>query len=346
MASTAMKESVKAETVEKTHLAVVLKSQGIVEAERVTQLASELSGRIVEVSSKWKIGELFEKDEVLLAIDSANYETVVTQSEAAVADAKLSLANEKARAKQARLDWEKLGEEGEPSALAARKPQLASAEANVASSEAVLLKAVRDLEKTKIRVPFRGKLRKKHTDIGSVLSPGSAIAEFYSVDRFEIRLPLSLDDYSYINQQAGAKVILRTDVGIEKKEWSAVIDRVEGEVDRSSRSVYVIAVIDNKDAAMDELKPGLYLNAEIEGRQLENVIRVPRKAFLDEKRLLVVDQKNKLRFVEAMVVRSDAINHYVSDGLVGGDRVVTSAMSAPVEGMEVEVLAEEGGAKK
>lgn len=337
--------SVRVAVMQRSDVPVTLHSQGMVEAERTTQLAAEVAGRVTEVSPKWKVGELFEQGETLVGIDSADYEAALKQAEAALADARLAEASEKARAEQAVRDWAKLAANEKPTELAVRKPHLESTAARVKAAEAAVVKAKRDVERTSIKAPFRGRLRSKRTELGSVLSPGAPIAELYSVDRYEVRLPLSLDDFAFLNEsKTGGSVTLSATLAGNKHTWTAKVVRVEGEVERSSRSAYVVVEVEDKEAAAGVLKPGLFLKAEVQGRKLEKVLRVPRKAFLDERRVLVVDGENKVRFREVAVVRSDGSDQLVRDGLKEGERVVVTALGAPVEGMDVEIVSEEKNA--
>ena len=335
------RQSVKVMTAAESSVAVVLPSQGILESQRTTMLASEVAGRVIKVSPKFFVGELFEEGETLVELDSADYEAAFQQAEATLADAKLAEASEKAKAEQAIRDWQKLGGTDKPNDLALRKPHLESAAARIKAAEAALVKARRDVTRTAIKAPFRGRLRSKATEIGSILAPGARVAEIYSVGAYEVRLPLSLDDYAFLeDQKTGGKVTLHAAHAGQRLNLVATIKRIEGEVDRASRSVYVVAEISEGKEATDLIKPGLFVKADVEGRTLAKVIRVPRRAFLDERRLLVVTPDNKISFREVEVLRGDSSDLFVHSGLKAGERVVVTALGSPVEGMNVEVLAD------
>jgi RND family efflux transporter MFP subunit len=335
-------QSVRVATVKQETMPVELPSQGMVEAVRVTTLASEVAGQVVRVSDKFQTGQLFEEGDVMVELDAADYQAALTQAEATAADARLAEVTEKARAEQAVRDWMKLAGNEKPTDLAARKPHLESAAAKVKAAEAAVVKARRDLDRTKIKAPFKGRLRAKHTELGSYLAPGARVAELYSIGSYEVKLPLSLDDFSFLPEKwEGAEVMLQADVAGNKKVWKGRVRRVEGEVDRNSRSAQIVAEV--SEAGVDDLvmKPGLFVSAGVKGRLLENVIPVSRKAFLDESRVLVVTPDNKVTFRNVKVLRGDAGRQFVSSGLKEGERVVVSALGAPVEGMDVEIVGEE-----
>ncbi len=319
-----------------------LASQGMIESERLILLASEIAGRIIKVSPKFNVGEVFEEGEALLEIDPSDYKAAKSQAEAALADAKMMLAAEQAKADQAVLDWEKLGTGKKTNDLAMRKPQIDSATARIKAAEDAVLKSHHDLERAIIKAPFRGRVRAIHTDLGSFLAPGARVAELYSLGGYEVRLPLSLDDYAFaktINAGEPVEVTLAAAYGGKTSEWKGVALRTESEIERTSRSVYVVARIadDGKNAA-SILMPGLFVRAQIEGQVLKNVFRVPRRAFLDEKRVLIVDQNNKIRVREVQTVRADGDDLLVSKGLKEGERICITSLAAAVDGMDVKII--------
>ncbi len=316
---------------------VHLLSQGVVEPARTAILAAEVAGRVVEVTPRFEAGERFAEGELLLRLEDADYQAALIQAEASLADARAQLVTEKARAEQARRDWEKLALKEQPTDLVLRKPQLASAEARVSAATGALEKARRDLERTRVTAPFAGRLSVKHTELGSYLAPGTPIAGFTSTGTHRVRLPVNVEDLAFLpnnGDHADAPVKLEADAAGRRHSWDGTILRTEGEVERGTRSVYLVAEVAEKDAH-DLLQPGLFLRALITGITLDNLYRVPRAAFLDRDRLILVDEQNRLRFQRVEIVRADGGDLLVSSGLKNGDRVCLTTLAAPVDGMEV-----------
>jgi len=113
-----------------------VESQGVVQAKRQISLVAEVSGKIQKVAENFAPGATFAAGEVLIQIDPADYEVAVQRAQANVANAQAKLELEQAKSKVALQDWKKYG------ALQAAR--------------ADLKKALRDLEKTRIRAPFDG----------------------------------------------------------------------------------------------------------------------------------------------------------------------------------------------
>ena len=118
-----------------------LPSQGTVQAKTETSLVSEVSGKIVEIADVFVAGGFFNQGDLLIKVEQSDYKTAVKAAEAALANAKAVLEEEKARAKVAERDWLNYTE-GKAPALGLRKPQLASALAKVQSAEADLERAI------------------------------------------------------------------------------------------------------------------------------------------------------------------------------------------------------------
>lgn len=311
-------------------------TQGVVESRRETTLASEVSGRIVEVSPNLKRGGEVAEGEVLVTLDAADHRAALARAEAALADAQLALVQEEARAEQALRDWEKLGR-GEATPLVRRDPQLASARARVVSASAEVDRAARDVERTTIRAPFASRVRRSPVEIGGVLSPGGAVAELYSADDLEVRLPLPLEDFGFLDTGRKNGITLRGKIGGHGYEWPAEVVRVDGEVDRRTLSAYVtVKVLPVKEPPY--LPPvGLFVEATVPGRVLEDVAEIPRTALRDANEVMVVDAENRLSFRKVEVVRGTAETVVVSSGLSSGERLCVTRLNAPVNGMEVRV---------
>jgi RND family efflux transporter MFP subunit len=332
--------SVETLTARSQTLTLVLPSQGIIEAARSSTLAAEVPGRIVEVSPKFEVGGLFSEGDLIVRLEDADYQSALTQAEATLAEARAALASEQARAEQGEREWKKLGSTQPASDLVLRKPQLASSNARVSASLGAVEKARRDLDRTRITAPFACRIRAKRTELGSYLTPGAAIAEVTSTSPYRVRLPLSVQDLVFVPPLTDGKpheVTLHTEVAGTTSTWKGTVIRTEGEVERASRSVHLVA---ETAAGSDDtlLQPGLFVQAKINGTTLKNIYRIPRAAFPDQDHLILVDSQNRLRFTQVEVVRPDGTDLLVSAGLKDGDRICLTTLSSPVEGMEVRPL--------
>ena len=321
-------------------------TQGRVDPFRRTQAASEVMGRVLKVSSKFKPGGVFKEDEIMLEMDSADYVSALASAEASHADAELMLQQEEARAEQARRDWAKLGR-GEPSDLVLRKPQIKSAKARIAAAQAAVDKAGRDLERTKLRAPYDCRVEAVYTDLGSYVLSGNRLADLYSVDSLEVRMPITMEEWGYLEQQGGdhrgAEVTVMAELAGKMRQWKGEVVRSEGKVDRNTMTTHIVMrVIANEDAAAFALPPtGLVVQAKIKGRNMSGVSEIPRSALREDGTVLTLTSENKLKTVPVKLARTMKTTVLVASGLVDGARLIVSPVEMPVDGMELVVTEEE-----
>jgi RND family efflux transporter MFP subunit len=326
--------------------AVEIRTDGVVESVRETSLAAEVQGRVVEISPNFKRGGRVKKGEVLTRLDAADYRSALAAAEVTAADANLALEQERARVEQARLDWNKLGK-GEPlNALVLREPYLKAAEAKSNSAGQQVEKARRDVERTEIVSPFDAGVRMAAAEIGTVVSPGVKIAELYSNQEIEVRLPISLEDFGFLSRSQDGEmvggVILKGKIGIRDFEWKADPERVDPEIDRKTLSAAVVVKVSPNPGSEFPMPPvGLFVDARMTGKTLNDVVELPRRALLDGERVIVLDVENRIHFRDVRVLRSNEKTVVIGEGLEAGERVVVTRLSSPVEGMDVVVQTSE-----
>jgi hypothetical protein len=88
---------------------------------------------------------------------------------------------------------------------------------------------------------------------------------------------------------------------------------------------------------------GSYVDVDLEGRVLHDVIAVPRQALHDGDRVWVVDGDGRLRARTIEVAWRERERVLVSDGIAVGERVVVTPLAAPTEGTRVSVAREDDG---
>jgi RND family efflux transporter MFP subunit len=326
----------------------LLIAQGSVAPRTQTTLVSEVNGTVVDVADQFNVGGFFRKGDLLLRIDPKDYQAALSRAQAQVANRQALLAQEQARADQARKDWDNLRRPGEPSELVLRVPYVAEAQANLRSAQADLQQAQTNLTRTTIRAPYDGMLREKQVDVGRYVSTGTAVALLYAVDRAEVRLPLTEHDMSFVQLPApgadsdGTALTLSAEVGGERLSWPARMVRSENVIDERSRVVYAVAAVEDPYGVLGvregpPLPFGTFVDAQIPASIGHQVVGVPRHAVRGSNQLMTVDADGRLRLREIDVVRSDTQHAFIDGGLEPGERVIVSTLEAPVDGMAVRV---------
>ncbi len=333
-----------------------VRTQGTVVPRTESTLTSEVSGRILSISPAFYAGGVFQKGDVLVEIDPSNYESAVAQAEFTLEQARLRYAQEEARGEQARKEWGSLSK-SEPSPLALREPQLRAEAANVDWASESLEKAKRDLERTKIRAPYTGMVREKRTDLGQFVGMGSALGTVFAIDVAEVRLPLSLDQLAYLDLAISFKgkvdatlvppVTLTASFAGQDHQWEGTIVRTEGAIDTSTRMIYCVAQVEDPYGVHHEipgipLTMGVFVQADIEGRTVEDVVVLPRQALRPNDRVLVVGEDNSLNTREVEVIKADENKVILAAGIEAGELICLTALEFVVEGMVVDPVALDG----
>ena len=341
-----------------------IQSQGTALPRTSIRLVSEVSGKVVSVAKSFDVGQIFTKGDVLLKIDARDYELALAQARSQVAQAQLRLQMEVKEADVVRREWELLNQ-GEPSGLQAREPQLASARAALEAALAAEEAAKRNLDRCEIRAPFDGMVARAGVRPGQFAALATPLGELFATDVAEVRLPLIASDLSFIDlPRPGAKVALgqapkvtlSARAGERRTEWLGHIVRSEETVDPMNRMVYVVAqVIDPYGLAKRDgapLRSGTFVRASIEGRTQENVIVLPRHALRGKNQVWIVSEKSTLQewlgyrepshhkrliFRSVDVSFADAKQVIVAAGIQQGEQVVVSLLAAVVDGMGVKV---------
>jgi RND family efflux transporter MFP subunit len=336
---------------------LTVRSQGTVAPRTESTVVPEVSGRVVWVSPALVSGGFFEKGETLLRIDPRDYEMTRKRAQSTVARAEGEAEFAKSElARQRRLRERRVASSQQLSS-AQRADHVARA--NLADARVALEQAEWDLARIEITAPFEGRVREERVDVGQFVSRGAAIATIYATDYVEIRLPVADDQLAYLrlpgmreaNEDEGPTVRLRARFAGEEHEWLGRVVRTEGEIDPRSRMVHVVARVEHPYRTDEEagdarapLAVGLFVQAEIEGPVLEDVLVVPRYAMRDDSHLLVVDATDRLHTRAVEVLRIDRDDVLIRSDLAAGERICVSPIQVVVEGMQVKPVAEESSA--
>jgi multidrug efflux pump subunit AcrA (membrane-fusion protein) len=92
------------------------------------------------------------------------------------------------------------------------------------------------------------------------------------------------------------------------------------------------------EAERPPLAVGLFVEADIRGRVVEDVVVLPRSALRGKDRVWLVDADGRMRSREIDVLRTERERVLVVGGLEVGEQVIVSPLSTPVEGMRVQVF--------
>jgi len=343
--------AVMADYAKRQDVRLTVTTQGEARPQTEIDLVPEVGGKIVYVSPNFIEGGIFKKGETLIRVDPSDYNVAVVRAQAAVAQAQQVLSREIAEGDIARQDYEELGR-GEPSALALREPQKAQAEAALQAANADLDNARLQLSRTSVKAPFAGRVRSKASDMGQFVTPGSRLGRIFSTDIVEVRLPFTDADMAKVDlpiafvaktRDEATPVTLSSVIGGVRQEWTGYIMRTEATYDTQSRALFAIAEVFDPygDGASENgvpIAPGLFVDAEIQGKIFENAITIPRDGLRVNDEIYTVDNKGQAEIRKVTVIDSTHQRAVLSSGVEAGELVVLSPMERSRVSIPLKVL--------
>ena len=330
-----------------------VRSQGTVAPRTESALLPEVSGRVIRVSPNLVSGGFFEAGETLLEIEPRSFELAVARAEAGLARARseVEFARDELQRQQGLADRNVAS----PAELSAARRAEQVAVANLTDARVALDQAHWDLERSRVRAPYAGRVRNETVDVGQLVGPSGAVATLYATDYAEIRLPVPDHQLAFLDLpvqpidggENGPAVELRARFAGRDHFWRGQVVRTEGEIDPKSRMVHVIARVEDPYGVHSEntdrpaLAVGLFVPAEIEGPVASDVIVVPRYAMRSNDEIIVIDTEDRVRIRQVDVLRVDGEDVLIRTRMKPGERVCVSPLQVAVEGMQVIPIEDE-----
>ncbi|HIF85695.1 MAG TPA: efflux RND transporter periplasmic adaptor subunit [Gammaproteobacteria bacterium] len=332
---------------------LVVESQGKVQAAQQASLAAAVAGPIAWISPSLQAGAYVEAGQTLLRLDASDFETSSARSEA-------SLQQAQAEADHASNELERLI--GLAERRLASDAQLQDAKrtaavnvAKLADARASFRQAQLDLERTSIKAPFNAIIATRDVELGQYVNRAQSVALLYGADEVEVRVPLAIRQLAYLDIPLGTRGELTGDKapdvtltgyygGVEHKWWGKLV-RTEATIDPNSNTVQTIIRVQQPASAGDEfggrgtasipLPIGLFVQADITGKTVDNIISLPRSVIRNNNQVLVVDAENKMFYRDVEIFRLEEERVLISAGLLPGEFICTSPIQAVVDGMSV-----------
>lgn len=338
---------VKGASIRKESVQLTVNAHGVVQPSEAASLISEVGGRVIEISPKFKTGGVFAKDELMVAVDPVNYEAAAAEAAYSVAQARRLYKMEKLRAAQAKEDWKIVGK-GAPTEIVLRKPQLVEALAQLKSAEAALKRAETQLNRAQIKAPYACIIIQKNISQGGYLSEGSAVADIAGLDNAEIRLQIPQNDAALIRlPRTGSKadaenpiVRIHTEYLGERHTFTGMIIRTEGIVDKDTRQVCLIAGVNDPYRLSingPQLVFGSFVSAEITGRRINEAFVVPSHLIQEDDTLWIINKQNKLEIRKVTVLKREPERTVITGGITENDMLSLQRFDAWMEGKTVRV---------
>jgi len=229
---------------------------GTLKSNQAVTLTSEVTARVRQIYIK--DGQQVRGNTVLVQLDDQQI-----RAEYAEAEANLT------RAQQVYSRNEKLRK---ARAITNSRLEELQLELSVAKASSDQIRA--RLERYQIRAPFSGQLGLKQVAKGTLLQPGTAIVTLDDIS--SVKLDFDVPETALAALKPGLDVVA-TSAAYPGRVFVATVATIDSRIDPTTRAVTVRALIPNDDRA---LRPGMFLNVDLEIGVIEQALIVPEAAIL------------------------------------------------------------------
>jgi len=289
-------------------------------------------------------GGILQAGEEAVRIEPDDYIYVVNQRAADLERALLNLRLEEGRKTVAKDKrsllkfWADADEAGRTVAL--REQQIDNARAAVSAARSALENAKLDLDRTKVRCPFKAIVLEESVDVGQLISPQTALAALVGADQYHVMASVPVGALEWImipaeDGQGGSKasVIHETDNGRTSVVREGRVLRLMGDLEPAGRMARLLVAVDDPLGSTQGLPLflGAQVRVEISGRQIGDACVLPCELLRDEDTIWVMDTEGRLQIREVDIAWRRAQEVIVRGGLSEGDRVITTSIPNAVE---------------
>lgn len=342
---------VEAMTAEAGEVVAEFQGTGSVEPARQVSLAFEVPGSLVWVSDEAVPGGRFSKGDLIARVDPRSYQLAVKQAEGTATRAELDLQMERSRKSVAEREWELLGDGRSPedAPLALREPQLATAEVAAESARSALERQRIDLSRTELRSPFNSVVVEESLEVGQLVGSSGPVISIVGTDAARVKVSLPVEKLSLVELPEGDRPGSTATITQVLGDGSGVVrqgrvHRLVGQLDPSTRTATLLVQVDSPmDGEGLPLLPGAFVTVDIRGVTRDGIIELPRQTISEGRIAWVIGPDDVLQKRALEVAWGSMDSVFVSGGVESGERVVTSALSLPVEGQVVRVSDAEVG---
>ncbi|MES1929872.1 putative H+-transporting two-sector ATPase subunit beta (ArcA-family protein) [Salinisphaera dokdonensis CL-ES53] len=323
-------------------------ANGTVAAADATTLRPRVSGQIVDLTDKLAPGTRFAKGDVLARIDDADYRLARKSAQTDLANARAALRVEQGQQAVAERELALVGTDvsADERDLALRGPQLEQAKADVEAAHTAVEQAQLDLDRTAVRAPFTGIVTERSASIGDVVATSDTIATLAATDAYWVDVALPVDQLRFIHaagpNRAGTPAqIYYPDAWGEDAFLPAEILRIQPALETSGRMARVLLQVpdplgDNTPAD-SRLLIGAYVRAALEARIPRGSVLVDSAFVHEDNNVWVMTADNQLDIRSVDILYRDATQTVIAGGLEPGDAVITSELTAPIQGLPIRV---------
>lgn len=232
--------------------------------------------------------------------------------------------------------------------LVLRIPHLDKARAALEAATAALAKAQLDVQRCLITAPFNAIIQDKLEDIGARVSASTPLLTLVGTDEYWIEALVPVDQLQWIriprsSSEPGAFVKVYNTAWEDTMFREGTVIRLLGQLESQGRMARLLVSVrdplclETYSTQAPPLLIGSYVRVEIEGQTLSSVIPLRRNYLRDGSHVWIMNDQDIMEIRPVRIVFRNKDTVYISEGIRHGERIVTTDISAPVNGMRLRL---------
>ena len=304
------------------------------------EIRAAVGGRVVDVSEAALAGQRVAAGTALFQIEQVQYETAVATSEFALAEARFALLRAQNKTMLARGQFERDGIEP-PNDLVLHLPELRIAEIGVASAEAQLRAAVRQLDDTTVTAPFSGFITNRMISPGQTVAPGESMVTLVDGARFELTVEVSRDSWALLDHPVAGQIAQLEDTS-GTLLGAATVREGGGFLDPQTRQYRIFLEVSGSEN--DAILSGDFVRVVLTGRRVQRTLNIPETALTRTGHVWFIDPDDRLLRLSPDIIfrRADRIVIHAPNG-DGPWRLAVTPLASFLPGQPVAPRIAEGG---
>lgn len=334
--------SVTVQEVETKNVIRSFEAPGRVVSKYRVDVMARISGYLLK--SYFKEGDYVKAGQVLFQIEPNEYSNASNVASANVKNLKAQLVYaEKQLARASELVKKDYIAKAQYDQILSQRDAL---RAQLASAQASLNDANRNLGYTRVKSPVNGKVGIINVTVGNYVSPTSgALTTINSTNPIYVTFPIESADFQALavadkSNNKNRKVELIMNGGVKYAKLG-VQDFQDNKVDQTTGTVTMRATFDNAD---NELIHGEFVTVKLYSNNPVEVPVAPVTAVLENqagKYVYKLDEKNLPQLVYVKTGEQNGDNWIIKEGLQKGDRIVTEGLQKVIPGKPVTIVTAE-----
>lgn len=312
-------------------------------------LKPRVSGTVVTIHPELLPGGLLNQGDTVLSLDPRDFEIAYDRSLNALEQATMDLRIEQGSQAVAKREYDLIKEYSDheiPNTsvdLALRQPQLTKAKAAESAAKSNLMQAKLNLERTALKAPFNALVIEKNVAPGSQINSQTSIAKLIGTDTYWLRVAIAQEELNIIHlpskEEPGSTVLLTLpSASLNTPFWEGKVIRLLGDVDPKGLMARLLIEIPQNQKTMQDTPPlllGSMVKARVVGKPLIGNFEIPRKALRADNTVLIATPEETLEIRPVTIGWQNESHAYIQKGLEEKERVITSAVAAPIQGMSI-----------